>query len=340
MSPTKEICILGIETSCDETAAAVVKNNNQILSNVVSSQVDIHRDYGGVVPELASRHQVENIDHVISEAMKSAKVSFDQLAAISVTHGPGLVGSLLVGVSTAKAIAYVYKIPLIAINHLEAHIRSAFIENPDLNFPAVALVVSGGHTSLFLLPEEGVYSTLARTRDDAAGEAFDKVAKLLALGYPGGPIIDQLSKKGDPDHIEFPIARMSDGSIDFSFSGLKTSVLRYVQSHKITPQDRESISHIVASFQKAVISTLVEKTFSSAHRERVQSIIVSGGVACNSSLRKIFMDKGKKDGIAVYIPSPELSTDNGAMVATAAFLKYQRKEFSDLTLNADPGLKL
>lgn len=340
MTISKDALILGIETSCDETAASVVRNRRHILSNVVSSQVDIHKDYGGVVPELASRHQLENIDIVISEAMDQAKTTFHQLAAVAVTYGPGLVGSLLVGIAVAKSISYVHKIPLIAINHLEAHIRSAFIEHPDIKFPAVALVVSGGHTSLFLLPDEGIYTNLARTRDDAAGEAFDKVAKLLALGYPGGPIIDHLSKEGNPDRIEFPKARMSDGSLDFSFSGLKTSVLRYVQAHPISPEDRTSIPDIAASFQKAVVNTLAEKTFTSAHKERVKSIVVSGGVACNSSLRKIFAEEGKKNGIKVYIPSPELSTDNGAMVASAAFLKYQREEFADLTLNAEPGLKL
>ncbi len=340
MSSSKDLLILGVETSCDETAASVVKNRHVIVSNVISSQVEIHKDYGGVVPELASRHQLENIDMVISEAMERARTTYDRLAAIAVTYGPGLVGSLLVGVCTAKALSYVYKIPLIAINHLEAHIRSAFIENPSIEFPAIALVVSGGHTSLFLLPEEGIYSTLARTRDDAAGEAFDKVAKLLSLGYPGGPIIDHLSKEGNPDQIEFPKARMSDGSLDFSFSGLKTSVLRYVQAHQITPQDREVIPNLVASFQKAVITTLADKTFSTAHKERVKSIIVSGGVACNSYLRDTFLNKGKKDGFKVYIPSPDLSTDNAAMVAAAAFLKFERKEFSDLTLNADPGLRL
>ncbi len=340
MNSLEDLLILGIETSCDETAASVVKNRNHILSNVVSSQVDIHKDYGGVVPELASRHQLENVDIVVSKAMERAKITFGQLGAIAVTYGPGLVGSLLVGVCAAKSLSYVFKIPLIAINHLEAHIRSAFIEHPDIEFPAIALVVSGGHTSLFLLPEEGVYSTLARTRDDAAGEAFDKVAKLLSLGYPGGPIIDRLSKEGNPDHIEFPKARMTDGSLDFSFSGLKTSVLRYVQAHKIAPQDKKPIPSIVASFQKAVIKTLAEKTFSSAHKERVHSIIVSGGVACNSFLRETFLDQGKRNGFQVYIPSPELSTDNAAMVASAAFLKYGRKEFADLTLNADPGLRL
>lgn len=340
MNSLEDLLILGIETSCDETAASVVKNRNHILSNVVSSQVDIHKDYGGVVPELASRHQLENVDIVVSKAMERAKITFGQLGAIAVTYGPGLVGSLLVGVCAAKSLSYVFKIPLIAINHLEAHIRSAFIEHPDIEFPAIALVVSGGHTSLFLLPEEGVYSTLAITRDDAAGEAFDKVAKLLSLGYPGGPIIDRLSKEGNPDHIEFPRARMTDGSLDFSFSGLKTSVLRYVQAHKIAPQDKKPIPSIVASFQKAVIKTLAEKTFSSAHKERVHSIIVSGGVACNSFLRETFLDQGKRNGFQVYIPSPELSTDNAAMVASAAFLKYGRKEFADLTLNADPGLRL
>ncbi len=340
MSNSKDILILGVETSCDETAASVVRNRSCILSNIVSSQVDIHKIYGGVVPELASRHQLENIDIVISEAMKQAKKEFSQLAAIAVTYGPGLVGSLLVGIAVAKSISYVHKIPLIAMNHLEAHIRSAFIEHPDIEFPAIALVVSGGHTSLFLLPEEGIYTNLARTRDDAAGEAFDKVAKLLALGYPGGPIIDRLSKEGNPDSINFPKARMTDGSLDFSFSGLKTSVLRYVQAHKVTTKDRKAIQDIVASFQKSVVNTLVEKTFYSARKEKVQSIIVSGGVACNFFLRKVFQEQGKQNGMKVYIPSHELSTDNAAMVASAAFLKYQRKEFADLALNAEPGLKL
>ena len=341
--------ILGIETSCDETAASVVKDRYQIFSNVVSSQISIHRKYGGVVPELASRHQLENIDPVITETMEQSRTDFSELNAIAVTRGPGLVGSLLVGISVAKSLSYVFKIPLIAINHLEAHIRSSFIENPDIRFPAVALVVSGGHTSLFLLPEENRYMTLARTRDDAAGEAFDKVAKLLGLGYPGGPIIDELSKHGDPEKIRFPKARMTDRTLDFSFSGLKTSVLRYVQAEGLKPSEGmqaqaempgEKVLDLLASFQKAVIDTLIEKTFLAAQREKVRSVIISGGVACNSLLREKFRETGEKDKINVYIPSPALTTDNAAMVASAAFLKFERKIYADLTLNAEPGLRL
>ncbi len=341
--------ILGIETSCDETAASVVRDRYEILSNVVSSQVDIHRKYGGVVPELASRHQLENIDAVITEAMEQAHAELNQLGAIAVTQGPGLVGSLLVGIAVAKSISYVHRIPLIAINHLEAHIRSAFIEHPDITLPAVALVVSGGHTSLFLLPEENRYMTLARTRDDAAGEAFDKVAKLLGLGYPGGPIIDELSKMGDAGKIRFPKARMTDRTLDFSFSGLKTSVLRYVQAEGIKPYEgmrapseapEQKILDLLASFQKAVVNTLVEKTFIAAQREKVRSIVVSGGVACNSLLREQFRKAGEKSGLDLSIPSHALTTDNAAMVASAAFLKYERKIFADLSLNAEPGLRL
>ncbi|MEW5805864.1 MAG: tRNA (adenosine(37)-N6)-threonylcarbamoyltransferase complex transferase subunit TsaD [Acidobacteriota bacterium] len=357
MNISEEKSILGIETSCDETAASVVRNGTRILSSLVSSQIHIHKDYGGVVPELASRHQLENIDIVVTEAMERSRMDFHQLSAVAVTYGPGLVGSLLVGIAVAKSISYVYRVPLIAINHLEAHIRSPFIENPDIDFPAVALVVSGGHTSLFLVPEEGVYMTLARTRDDAAGEAFDKVAKLLGLGYPGGPIIDELSRRGDPDRIRFPKARMTDMTLDFSFSGLKTAVLRYVQAEGIKPvfkgdaseegkrtDHRESIDKkvfdLLASFQKAVVDALVDKTFFAAKKEKVKSIVVSGGVACNSCLRKRFREEGELSGWKVYIPSQELTTDNAAMVASAAFLKLERRQFADLALNAEPDLRL
>ena len=341
--------ILGIETSCDETAASVVKDRYGILSNVVSSQVNIHKKYGGVVPELASRHQLENIDTVLSEAMEQSQTDFGMIGAVAVTNGPGLVGSLLIGIMVAKALSYVFRIPLIAVNHLEAHIRSPFIENHDIPFPAVALVVSGGHTSIFLLPEENRYMTLARTRDDAAGEAFDKVAKLLGLGYPGGPIIDDLSKHGNSDAIRFPKARMTDRTLDFSFSGLKTSVLRYVQAEGIRSGEgmqmpsrmpEQKVLDLLASFQKAVVDTLVEKTFLAARREKVNSVILSGGVACNSLLRNIFREAGEREGFKVYIPDPSLTTDNAAMVASAAFLKFDRKLFADLTLNAEPGLRL
>ncbi len=338
--------ILGIETSCDETAAAVVEDRTRVLSSIVASQVDIHRKYGGVVPELASRHHVECIGPVVGEALDGAGVAIDDIDAVAVTYGPGLVGSLLVGLSCAKAMAWQRGIPLLAVNHLEGHVRSVFIEHPDIAFPALALVVSGGHTSLYLCPEEVVYRTLARTRDDAAGEAFDKVAKLLGLGYPGGPVIDRLAAGANERAVDFPKAVMKDASLDFSFSGLKTAVRRHAQRRgldhpaavggEVSPEVRD----LVASFQKSVVDVLVGRTLKAASRERVRTVLVTGGVACNTRLRRAFAEAAAQHGLDLRLPSPKYTTDNAAMIAAAGFLHLERGLRAGLDLNAVPGLKL
>jgi N6-L-threonylcarbamoyladenine synthase len=338
--------ILAIETSCDETAAAVVEDRCRVLSSIVASQVDVHRKYGGVVPELASRHHVEAIGPIVTEALEVAGEGIERIDAVAVTSGPGLVGSLLVGLCAAKAIAWHRGIPLLAVNHLEGHIRSPFIEHPKIPFPAVALVVSGGHTSLYLCPDEGTYRLLARTRDDAAGEAFDKVAKLLGLGYPGGPVIDRLAEGADENAIPFPKAVMKDRSLDFSFSGLKTAVRRLAQREGLTrpaatggdPSSR--VRDVVASFQRAVVGALLETTFRAARREDVRTILLAGGVACNRRLRRAFLDAAAEHGLSVFMPSPAYTTDNAAMIAEAGFLHLERGERAGLDLNADPNLRL
>ncbi|MGH9391260.1 MAG: tRNA (adenosine(37)-N6)-threonylcarbamoyltransferase complex transferase subunit TsaD, partial [Vicinamibacteria bacterium] len=325
--------VLGIETSCDDTAFAVLDGRSKVLSNFVSSQTALHRPYGGVVPELASRHHLENIEPLFQETLSEAGVSLSDIDAVAVTAGPGLIGSLLVGVSFAKALAWSTRKPLVAVNHLEGHVRAAFIESPDLPFPAVALVVSGGHTSLYLCPEEGTYRLLARTRDDAAGEAFDKAARLLGLGYPGGPIIDRLAKEGDATAVPLPRARMSDGSLDFSFSGLKTALLRYARAaslavergapssstydphgpekgpvEEVEKSASRTVRDIAASFQRAVVDVLVDRTMTAAEREGVEAVIVSGGVACNSLLRARFAEEAGKAGMDSYAVSPALAS--------------------------------
>jgi len=338
--------ILGIESSCDETAASVVEDRTGVLSSVIASQVEIHRMYGGVVPELASRHHVEAIGPVITEALETAGMGMDDVDAVAVTYAPGLVGSLLVGLSAAKAIAWQLEIPLLAINHLEGHIRSVFIENPDIEFPALALVVSGGHTSLFLCPEEGVYRTLARTRDDAAGEAFDKIAKLLGLGYPGGPVIDQLAKGANERAIHFPSAWMKDGSLDFSFSGLKSAVRREAGRRGLSHPSpvggdvTGEVRDLVASFQKAVVDVLVKRVKKASMREGIHTVLLSGGVACNSRLRRAFEISAAESGFRLYMPSPEYTTDNAAMIAAAGFLHLERGDIASLAINAEPGRKL
>ena len=407
--------ILGIETSCDDTAIAVVEDRTKVLANIVSSQTDLHRAYGGIVPELASRHHLQNIEPILKEALAAAGMTLSDLTgapgprdpsnpsipvrsvcslnaegpsgssgspiqngapvstehaghigidAIAVTAGPGLIGSLLVGVSFAKALAWATKRPLVAVNHLEGHVRAAFLENPDIPYPTLALVVSGGHTSLYLCPEEGVYRMVARTRDDASGEAFDKAARLLGLGYPGGPIIDRLAKHGDPAAVAFPRARMSDGSLDFSFSGLKTALLRHAKATGLavertapsTPYDphgierspvhdagappRQEICDIAASFQRAVVDALVERTLAAAAAAGVRSVIVSGGVACNSLLRAEMRAACERQGLVVAIPSPRYCTDNAAMIAAAGFLHLERGETAGFDLTATPGWRL
>jgi N6-L-threonylcarbamoyladenine synthase len=338
--------ILAIESSCDETAAAVVEDRCHVLSSVIASQDDVHAKYGGVVPELASRRHLECIGPVVAEALLRAATSWTGLDAIAVTAGPGLVGPLLVGVCAAKAMAWHLGIPLIAVNHLEGHVRSPFLEHPGIELPAIALVVSGGHTALYLCPEEGVYRQLARTRDDAAGEAFDKVAKFLGLSYPGGPVIDRISEGADENAIDFPRAVMKNQSLDFSFSGLKTAVrIRATQdglAHGAAASAEASIEvrNLVASFQRTVVETLLDTTLRACRREGVSTVLLAGGVACNRRLRRGFGDAAAAQGFAVFMPSPQYTTDNAAMIGAAAFLQYERGRFAPLDVNADPNWKL
>jgi len=326
--------ILGIDTSCDDTAASVVEDGVRILSNIVSSQNELHKKYGGIVPELASRRHIEMILPVIDEATSKAGVDFSDISAIAVCQGPGLIGSLLVGVCFAKSLSYVKNIPMIAVNHLEGHISSIFLEGPAPDFPFLALVVSGGHTSIYRVDGYGAYTEMGRTRDDAAGEAFDKVAKLLGLGYPGGPIIDKIASEGDPDAVHFPRAKLS-GSVDFSFSGLKTAVLNYTK--KAPGSKKEDIA---ASFQKAVVEDLVNKVLDAARQEGIKRVTLSGGVSANSALRCKMKEKAAEKGIEVYLPSIQLSTDNAAMIASAGFHHLRKGNLADFSLNPKAYLPL
>jgi tRNA N6-adenosine threonylcarbamoyltransferase len=325
--------ILGIESSCDDTSAAVLKDGKEILSNIVSSQTDFHKKYGGVVPEIASRKHLENIQPVIKESIDVAGIKLSDIDGIAVTQGPGLVGSLLVGINFAKAFAYTLKLPLVGINHLEGHLLSPFLDHNAV-FPNVTLIVSGGHTSLYYVSGFDKYKLLGRTRDDAAGEAFDKVAKLLGLGYPGGVIIDKLSKKGNPAAIPFPRPMLHDGSFDFSFSGLKTAVLYYVMQISENTLTDEAINDIVASFQEAVVDILVKKTVSAALKHHVQAIAVSGGVASNSLLRCKMKTSADAKKIAVLVPSPAFCTDNAAMIALAGEHRIKNVSGFPFSMNA------
>jgi N6-L-threonylcarbamoyladenine synthase len=323
--------VLGIESSCDETAAAVVRDGRVMLSNVIASQIDVHRKYGGVVPEIASRKHVEAIVPVILESLEKADVKLDQIDGIAVTCGPGLVGSLLVGLSTAKALAYAQKIPFVGVNHLEGHIAAIFLmENPP-ELPFVALVVSGGHTNIYLVEPEGKYRLKGQTKDDAAGEAFDKAAKMLDIGYPGGVVIDKMSKNGDCRKFDFPRA-MRDSN-DFSFSGLKTSLLNMLKKRP-EPFSPEELNDVVASYQEAIIDVLVEKTLRVAQQTAVPRVAVCGGVAANSRLRVRFQEDGKRKNIDVFIPPPVLCTDNAGMIAAAGYALLKKGIRSSLDLNA------
>ena len=327
--------ILGIETSCDETAAAVLDGEDKVLSNIISSQVEIHRPYGGVVPEIASRKHMEWIAPVVRSALSEASVTLDDLDGISVTRGPGLIGSLLVGLGTAKAMAYAKKLPLVGIHHLAAHIAAIYLENSGIETPFTALVVSGGHTSLYLVSGEEEFSFLGGTRDDAAGEAFDKVAKILGLGYPGGPEIDRAARNGDPDAVRFPRALDEEGSLDFSFSGVKTAVIHHLKDKRLPPLDDRTTADIAASFQEAVVDSLVSKTRQAAKEHGVRQVAVTGGVACNRRLRARMEEMGRTEGIDVLFPSPILCTDNAAMAARAGLKALERGAANwDLTMNA------
>lgn len=339
MMSDSNVNILAIETSCDETAAAVVQNGREILSNIISSQIDIHTLYGGVVPEIASRKHMENINQVIIRALEDAGMGLSDIDAIGVTYGPGLVGALLVGVSTAKAISFASGKPLVGVHHIEGHISANYIENKELEPPFLCLVVSGGHTHLVIVKDYGKYEVIGRTRDDAAGEAFDKVARAIGLGYPGGPKIDKLSKEGNPHAVEFPRAFIDEAPYDFSFSGLKSAVLNHLNSCKMKGIE-ENPADIAASFQQAVTDVLVLRAVKAADEYNIRKLAIAGGVASNSSIRQALKDECNKRGIEFYYPSPVFCTDNAAMIGVAAYYEYINGVRSSLDLNAVPNLKL
>ena len=336
MEEKKDVLILGIESSCDETAASVVKNGRTVLSNVISSQIELHKLYGGVVPEIASRKHIEKINQVITEALEEANVTLDDLDAIAVTYGPGLVGALLVGVAEAKAISYAKNLPLVGVHHIEGHISANYIEHLDLEPPFACLVVSGGHTHLVVVKDYGKYEILGRTRDDAAGEAFDKVARAIGLGYPGGPKIDKLAKEGNPLAISFPKAKVVDAPYDFSFSGLKSAVLNYLNGCKMKNQPIVE-ADVAASFQKAVVDVLVEHSMWAIDEYGFDKFAIAGGVASNSALRMAMEEACRKKGIKFYHPSPIFCTDNAAMIGVAGYYEYLAGTRSECSSESETG---
>lgn len=335
----KDILILGIESSCDETAAAVVKNGRNILSNVISSQIDIHTLYGGVVPEIASRKHIERINYVIEEALEKAEVKLEDIDAIGVTYGPGLVGALLVGVAEAKAIAYAAGKPLVGVHHIEGHISANYIENLDLEPPFMCMVVSGGHTHLVVVRDYGKYEVIGRTRDDAAGEAFDKVARAIGLGYPGGPKVDRLAKEGNENAIKFPRASVENAQFDFSFSGLKSAVLNYLNMCEMKGMEINK-ADIAASFQKSIVDSLTTRAMLACKEYNMNKFAIAGGVASNSAIRSAFEQECEKHNIQFYHPSPIFCTDNAAMIGVAAYYEYMAGVRHGWDLNAIPNLKL
>ena len=336
---TKDVYILAIESSCDETAAAVVKNGREVLSNVISSQIDLHTLYGGVVPEIASRKHVEKINQVIQTALDEAGMTLDEMTAIGVTYGPGLVGALLVGVSAAKAIAYAKGLPLVGVHHIEGHICANFIAHQELEPPFLCLIVSGGHTHLVMMEDYGKFTIIGKTRDDAAGEAFDKVARAVGLGYPGGPKIDKEAKSGDPNAITFPRAHVEGAPYDFSFSGLKSATLNYINHAAMMGQEINR-PDLVASFQNAVVDALVSRAVAAAKEFNVDKVVMAGGVAANSALRAKLAEECERNGLKSYYPTPILCTDNAAMIGSAAYFEYQKGVRSGWDLNAVPNLRL
>lgn len=339
METEREIKILAIESSCDETAAAVVVNGRDLRSNVISSQIDLHTLYGGVVPEIASRKHIEKINQVIEQALSDAKMTLDDIDAIGVTYGPGLVGALLVGVAEAKAISFARGIPLVGVHHIEGHISANYIENKDLEPPFLCLVVSGGHTHLVKVADYGKYEILGRTRDDAAGEAFDKVARAIGLGYPGGPKIEKVSHEGNPNAISFPRAKIADGVYDFSFSGLKSAVLNYLNGCRMKDIPINQ-ADVAASFQQSVTDVLVEHAMRAVDEFHMDKFAIAGGVASNGVIRTAMQEACDKKGIQFYHPSPVLCTDNAAMIGVAAYYDFIAGKRAGLDLNAIPNLKL
>lgn len=334
-----DVYILAIESSCDETAAAVVKNGREVLSNIISSQIALHTLYGGVVPEIASRKHIEKINQVIEAALAEAKMTLEDMTAVAVTYGPGLVGALLVGVAEAKAIAYGAKKPLVGIHHIEGHVSANFIEHPDLEPPFVCLIVSGGHTHLVIVRDYGEFEIIGRTMDDAAGEAFDKVARAVGLGYPGGPKVDRAAKEGNPHAIEFPRARVGGSEYDFSFSGMKSAVLNYINQAQMKGETI-SVPDLCASFQNAVVDVLVSRAVAAAKEFGYDKLAIAGGVASNSALREGMRKACEREGLKLYYPSPIYCTDNAAMIGAAAYYEYINGARAGWDLNAVPNLKL
>lgn len=334
-----DINILGIESSCDETAAAVVRNGRELLSNVISSQIDTHTKFGGVVPEVASRKHIEVVNSVVEEALEKSGMTLDDIDAIGVTYGAGLVGALLVGLQYAKGLSYSTNKPLIGVNHIEGHISANFIEHKELQPPFVCLVVSGGHTFIVNMEDYGKFEVLGQTRDDAAGEAYDKIARAIGLGYPGGPKIDKISKEGNENAIKFPKANFHEDTLDFSFSGVKSAVLNYINNASMKGETINR-ADVAASFQKAVVDVLVENVMTACKKKNVDKIVVAGGVASNSKLRYRLIEEGNKRNINVLFPSPILCTDNAAMIASAAYFEFLKGNVASLDLNAKPNLKL
>lgn len=335
----KDVNILAIESSCDETAAAVVRNGREVLSNVISSQIEIHKLYGGVVPEIASRKHIERINQVVAQAMEDSGMNFSELDAIAVTYGPGLVGALLVGVAHAKALSYSLGLPLVGVHHIEGHISANYVENKELEPPFLCLVVSGGHTHLVAVRDYGVFEILGRTRDDAAGEAFDKVARVIGLGYPGGPKIEKLAKEGNPDAIVFPEGKVNGAPYDFSFSGVKSAVLNYVNGAKMKNQPINR-ADVAAAFQKSVVDVLTKKAILAAEELGMDKIAIAGGVAANSAFRESMEKACAEKGFSFYHPSPIFCTDNAAMIGAAGYYEYRKGTRHGLDLNAIPNLKL
>lgn len=334
----KDIITLSIESSCDETSIAVLRNGREVLSNVVNTQIELHKKFGGVVPEVASRKHIENIDEVLDEALKQANITLNDADHIAVTYGPGLAGALLVGLSYAKALAYTTDKPLVGVNHIEGHVSANYIEHKDLKPPFITLIVSGGHTHLVEVKNYGEYEILGRTRDDASGEAFDKIARAMELGYPGGPIIDRLAKQGNKNAIDFPRAYLDDG-YDFSFSGLKSAVLNYLNAKKMKKEDI-IVEDVCASFQEAVVEVLSNKAIKAAIEKGYNTIALAGGVACNSALREKITELGKTKNIEIKYPPIDLCTDNAAMIGCAGYYNFINGRRDDMSLNAVPNLRI